>query len=250
SVAPKRVTLRYQFPDPTLLYLGTADFEGDSLTMVGLEWMGVDGFLEGMVHEVIREGLTPDTINVMNPEDLEPLRGIEFLELSAFLQANEAEADMAAQGVVYEGELGTNNLDEDTLYLDVVYNGADTIVGVPRNHYITNLELACLKLYTMQRKLRYELQQRYGKQFAFVQEGEEINKKELQGKRPVTIRKPRITPNNPNQDAFQVNQIRIRFSRGFVKSGKRGKKATRVDVDTGKKRKNRRKRVNGIRDAR
>lgn len=212
-VTNKNVTLTYEFPDGTLQYLGTTpEIKGDTLYELGMEWVGVDGFLDGVTNEIIEEALHPDTLNVINAESLVPLESIVFLELAAMLKANEAEAFMDAEGVVYEGELGTNNADEDTLYLSVVYNNADTVVGIPLNHYITNLELACLKLYSMRKKLQYDLEARYGAEMAFIVEGEKVDAEAIVGKRPVTIRKPRILPNHPNQEVFQVNQLKIKFS--------------------------------------
>ena len=213
-VTDKNVTVTYEFPDGSLQYLGTTpDIKGDTLMELGMEWVGVDGFIEGMVHQVIEEALNPDTVNVLNAETLEPLDGVVFLELSALLKANEAEAFQDAEGMVYEGELGVNNGDEDTLFLSVVYNGADTIVGVPLNHYVSNLELACLKLYSMRKKLQYELDLRYGDEMAFLNEGEKVDAESILGKKIVTIRKPRILPNHPHQDVFQVNQLKIKFTR-------------------------------------
>jgi hypothetical protein len=210
----KNVTLTYEFPDGALQYLGTTpEIKGDSLFELGQEWTGVDGFLEGMVFEVIEEALHPDTLNVINPEVLVPLENIVFIELACMLKASEAEAFQLAEGSVYEGELGTNNPEEDTLFLSVVYNNADTVVGIPLNHYITNLELACLKMYSMRKKLQYELSRKYGQEMAFIVEGEKFDPEEIVGKRLVNIRKPRILPNHPNQEVFQVNQVKVKFSR-------------------------------------
>lgn len=213
-VTNKNVTLTYEFPDGSLQYLGsTPEIKGDTLYDLGMEWVGVDGLLDGVSDEIVSEALTPNTLNVKNPEVLEPLAGLVFFELAALLKANEAEAFMDAEGVVYEGELGTNNADEDTLFLSVVYNNADTIVGVPLNHYISNLELACLKLYAMRKKLQYDLETKYGDTMAFLFEGEKVDAESILGKKPVIIRKPRILPNHPNQEVFQINQVKIKFSR-------------------------------------
>lgn len=210
----KNVTLTYEFPDAALQYLGTTpEIKGDTLFELGQEWIGVDGFLSGVVGEVIKEGLTPDTLNVINPENLEALENIVFIELASLLKASEAEAFQEAEGMVYEGELGTNNSEEDTLYLSVVYNNADTVVGVPLNHYVTNLELACLKLYAMRKKLQKELNDAYGDEMAFIVEGEKFDPEDVVGKKLVNIRKPRILPNHPNQEAFQINQVKVKFSR-------------------------------------
>jgi Type IX secretion system membrane protein PorP/SprF len=213
-VTNKNVTLTYEFPDAALQYMGTTpEIKGDTLYELGQEWIGVDGFLEGIVDEVIAEALTPDTLKVKNAEVLEPLENIIFIELASLLKASEAEAFLPAEGMVYEGELGTNNSEEDTLYLSVVYNNADTIVGVALNHYLTNLELACLKMYSMRKKLQKELNDRYGDEMAFLVEGDKFDPEDVVGKKLVNIRKPRILPNHPNQEAFQINQVKVKFSR-------------------------------------
>jgi hypothetical protein len=223
------VSLTYYFPDPALQYLGTTpEFDGDTLLYVGMEWIGIDGLMRGMVEDVVREALTPDTTHVMNPEVLEPLKGIVSLELSSDLKASEGEVDEYAEAMLYEGEFGTNNETEDTLFLDVVYNGADTVAGIPLNRSITNLELAVLKLHSMQRKLEYEMKRVYGEEFAIIGEDEEYDPIAIAGKKIVTLKKPRITPNHPHQDAFQINLVKLRFTRY---SGKEVDKTGKVIPD-------------------
>lgn len=208
------VNLDYEFSDQSLQYCGTTpEIVGDSLKKLGMEWIGVDGFLEGIANAVISEALDPDSTHVINVDSLEPLKGITSIQLEAFLQANEEEVNYGAEGTIYEGELGTNNPTDDTLFLKVVYNGADTLVAIAKNHYVTNLELACLKLHSMRMKLQYELEQTYGETTAFVWEGEDIDARQISGKKPVTVRKLRVTPNHPHQDAFQVNRVTLRFSK-------------------------------------
>jgi hypothetical protein len=242
-VTDRNVTLTYEFPDQNLQYIGTTpEISGDTLMALGVEWVGVDGFLEGMVNEVIREALQPDTINVINPEDLEALKDMVFVELSSLLKANETEAFFDADGMVYEGELGTNNKTEDTLIIPVVYNGADTIIGVPLNRYISNLELACLKLFAMRKKLQYELTMKYGEEIAFVLEGEKINSEDVVGRKRVMIRKPRILPNHPHQDVFQINQVKIKFIRDdgavtVTKAGEAEDESERLILEDKKSRK-------------
>ncbi|MEM0998240.1 MAG: type IX secretion system membrane protein PorP/SprF [Bacteroidota bacterium] len=213
-VRKSAVNITYFFPDPSLQYLGTTpEFDGDTLRNVGMEWIGVDGLLYGVVNEVIREALTPDTLHVMNPEVLEALKGLVSVELSSDLKVSEAEVDELAEAMLYEGEFGTNNGSEDTLFLSVVYNGADTLAGIPLNRSITNLELAILKLHSMQKKLEFEMESRYGEEFAIVLEDEEYDPIAVAGKKIVTLKKPRITPNHPHQDAFQINLLKLKFTR-------------------------------------
>jgi hypothetical protein len=212
---PKSVVLTYRFDDNSYQYVGnTPAIVNDTLIQtLGPEWVGVDAILENMVGEVIHEGLTPDTLKVLNPEVLEALDGLISIELSTNLLVDEQQADQEAKGMMYEGELGTNNGSKDSLYIKVVYNDVDTIVGIGRDRQITNLELACLKLHAMRKKLEYELNQKYGDVWAVYWEGEDQTVEKTQGRRVVYLKKPRITPNNPNQDAFQVNMVKLRFAR-------------------------------------
>lgn len=216
QVASKAVVLTYTFDDNSYQYVGsTPEKINDTLiSRLGEEWLGVDAILENMVGEVIKEALTPDTTGISNPYVLEPLEGLVYVELLSDLLVDEQEADQLAKGMMYEGELGVNNKFKDSLYLKVVYNEKDTIVGIGKDRQITNLELACLKLHAMRKKLEYELNKAYGQDWAVYWEGEELSVEKTQGRKVVYIKKPRITPNHPHQDAFQVNIVRLRFTRG------------------------------------
>jgi hypothetical protein len=241
QTSQKSVVLTYAFDDNSYQYVGSAPEKANDtlLAKLGDEWLGVDAILENMVNEVIKEALTPDTLGISNPYVLEPLEGLVYVELSSDLLVDEQKADELAKGMMYEGELGTNNRYEDSLYLKVVYNDADTIVGIGKDRQITNLELACLKLHAMRKKLEYELNQRYGENWAVYWEGEELSVEKTQGRKVVYIKKPRITPNHPHQDAFQVNVIKLRFTRG---AGASDQVASLGDEKGSNKHVNRRKR--------
>ena len=213
-VTPEIVVLDYEFSDQSLQYVGsTPEISSDTLKKLGMEWVGVDGLLEGLVQFTVHDALSPDSNAVINIDSLEALRSLVSIELLASLQASEQQVNLGAEGTVYEGELGTNNPTGDTLFMRVVYNDADTIVAIALNHYVTNLELACLKLYSMRQKLIYELEQVYGEKLYFYNEGTKVDARLLGDRKPVVIRKPRITPNHPNQDAFQVNHVSLKFNR-------------------------------------
>lgn len=214
TVDGRRVRIWYEFPDQSLLYSGVSPLMDDTLVAkLGFEWQGVDVLLERMVNEVIREGINPRTEGIEDPENLEPLKSFSLLELSADLKVDEVGAHMGAEGTIYEGELGTNNATEDTLFLRVVFNDADTMLTIVKNHYVTNLELAALKLHGMRLKLTYELQKKFGEDMIFIWEGEPFDWEDAEGFKVMTIKKLRITPDFANQTAFQVNRVGVRFLR-------------------------------------
>jgi Type IX secretion system membrane protein PorP/SprF len=215
KVKSNGVELVYTFDDNSFQYVGNTPQKEDTLfSELGPEWIGVDAILENIVASVIHDGLSPDTNGVINPEILEPLKDLVSIELSTTLSVDEIEANMDAKGMMYEGEMGTNNKFKDSLLLKVVYNEKDTIVGIGRDQNVTNLQLAALKLHAMRMKLEYELLQKYGEVWAVLWDGEEPTVEKTAAKKIVYLKTPRITPNNPNQPAYQVNSIKLRFTRG------------------------------------
>ena len=209
------VTVSYQFDDNSYQYVGDSPQKEDSLlSELGAEWIGVDGFLENIVNNVVEEALNPDTNGVINPEVLEPLQGLISIQLSTRLLVDDNEAQKGAKGMLYEGELGVGPNNKDSLFIKVVYNDADTVLGIGRDRAITNLELAGLKLHAMRKKLEYELNKKYGEKWAVLWEGDKPTLERTAGKQVVYIKKPRIIPDNPHQNAFQVNEITMRFSKG------------------------------------
>lgn len=239
-----KVDLTYDFNDDSYLYCGSSPTPvmDTLLEEIGAEWLGVDAFLENVADEIVQEALHPDSSGVLNPEVLEPLTDLVSIELSCMLQVDEIDADAYAEGKMYEGELGVNNIEGDSLMIKVVYNDSDTLIEIGKDRQITNLELACLKLHSMRKKLEFEMKQTFGEDFAFLWEGEKATSENTQGKKIVRIKKLRITPNNPNQPAFQVNRVKLRFTRGQAKEIKTGDgNSDIVDVDTGKRKKRNRR---------
>lgn len=211
------VQMTYTFDDNSYQYVGnTPQIENDTLfSELGPEWIGVDALLENIVNTVIVEALNPDTNNIVNPEVLEPLKDLVSIELSTSLIVDENEANSEARGMMYEGEMGVNNRRKDSLMIHVVYNDIDTVIGVGKDHVVTNLELAALKMHAMRKKLEYELNKRYGEEWAVLWDGEEPTEERLGSKNKVVyLKTPRIQPNNPNQPAYQVNTVKLRFTRG------------------------------------
>lgn len=250
-VTPRNVLLTYGFLDQSLQYVGTTPiFQGDSLQEVGMEWIGVDGLIEGIAGYVIKDALDPDSASVLNIDSLEALKFLTSVEFSASLQASEEEVYQLAEGTIYEGEFGTNNPTEDTLFLEIIYNEQDTVVGVALNHYLNNLELAALKLHAMRKKMEYELDTRYGETLSFQREENPLNTKALVGKKLVRINQLRITPNHPNQDAFQVNEINLKFNRYERRSFTEDGEIIPDDLPSGKRKRKGKRRTTGRRDRR
>lgn len=220
KVTDKRVTLDYAYDDNVDMYVGSnpspSPLKDSLLSAVGQEWSGVDLFLENLVTEVVREGLTPDTTGGIHPDSLEPLKDLISLQLAARLKVSESQADFGARGMVYRGELGTNNT--DTLAIKFRYVNGDTVVHIKQGAHITELELAALKLHSMRKKLEHELMKFYGDKMVFVWEGEPAPEtEEALGKKVVYLRTLEIIPNNPNQKARQISTFRIMFTRSADK---------------------------------
>lgn len=250
-VTPRNVLLTYGFLDQSLQYVGTTPiFQGDSLQQVGMEWIGVDGLIEGIGQFVIKDALDPDSASVLNIDSLEALKSLISIEIGASLQASEEEVYQLAEGTIYEGEFGTNNETEDSLFLEIIYNEVDTIIGVALNHYLNNLELAALKLHSIRKKVEYEMTSRFGETLSFQREEDELDTKALIGKKYVRINRLRITPNHPNQDAFQVNKVNLKFNRFETRSYTEDGQIIPSDLPSSSKRKKKKKRNNGRRDRR
>ena len=232
-VTDRRVNLTYSFMDHSYLFMGeNPKWQGNHLGEIGEEWPFADETISSVVNEVIKEGLFPNE-EVRDPENLEPLKKLIWVSLSAKLRINAEEANFGAKGQKYLGELGVNNLTEDSLLLFVVYDDKDTTIGIRVNSYVTNLELACLKLHAMRLRLENELERAYGVEMAFIREEDRNKPKEedenqneetedeedldeidiWDGRQPVYIRTLRLTSDHPNLQAFQVNRIKIRFAR-------------------------------------
>lgn len=250
-VTPRSVQLKYSFLDQSLQYVGTTpSFQGDSLLEVGVEWIGVDGLVEGIADYVIKDALDPDSASVMNIDSLEALKSMVAINFSASLQANEVEVSQLAEGTIYEGEFGTNNITEDTLFLKIIYNEVDTTIGIALNRYLNNLELAALKLHSIRKKTEYEFHKQYGESMSFQREEDELDSKALFGKKLVRIKQLRITPNHPNQDAFQVNHVEIKFNRFSNVVVDEDGNVIPSDLPSTAKKKKKKRRTTGRRDRR
>ena len=212
-VGDERVYLSYEWDDNLYLYAGVNMRKaGDTLlSALGDDWIGTDAIIENLVNEVISEALHPTHMDVENPDSVEPLKGLLSVQVMTRLRVDQLGADFGAEGVVYNGELGFNNEKGDSLIMPILYDGRDTIVSVKMGEEITNLELTCLKITAMSRKLEYELNKYYGNKLAFVKSAEEIAG--IEDKKVVLIKTPEVIPNNPNQKPFQVSVVNLGFQR-------------------------------------
>lgn len=216
-VGDKNVTLLYNWDDNMYMFTGEkADTLNDSMIVrLGPEWIGVDNILENVAREVIREALAPTSVEVEDPDSLEPLKDLLAVGLVGRLKVDELAADFGADdgkgGVTYNGELGYDTPFSDTLSLLVRYFDIDTTIYVRKGDRLTNMALACLKLEAMQRKLLYEINKSYGSKIAFVKEG--VRPLETGDKKIAYLRHPEIILNNPNQKPFQVSGVVLDFAR-------------------------------------
>jgi hypothetical protein len=208
----ERVYLTYEWNDNFYMYKGeNMKQEDKNIAFLGDDWIGVDGILENMVGEVIAEALNPVHMDVSNPDSVEPLKDLISIGLQSKLRFDQLGADFGAEGMIYGGELGFNNETNDTLHMPILYDDRDTIVSVYGGKAITNLELACLKIYAMSKKLEYELNKYYNNKFALVSNVDAIF--DLEDKKVVLVKTPTIIPNNPNQQPFQVSVVNLGFNR-------------------------------------
>lgn len=213
DMTDKIVMLTYEWDDNMFMYRGN-DMEAGMDTLLriaGQEWIGIDGVLGNMATEVAKDALYPDTINTQYPDSIERLRDFISIELNGFLRVDELAADFGAQGLIFNGDLPGVN--PDSVLFNVIYNGVDTTILITKDEHITNLGLACLKLDAMRKRLEYEMNKQFGANMAFVWDGGQLNDELTKGRKVVYIKKPTITPNNPNQKPFMVSQIKMQFTR-------------------------------------
>lgn len=211
-VGDKLVDLRYEYDDNMYMYLGqTPEFYQDSLIeRLGIEWQGVDGIMENMVREVISEALAPTFVGVENPDSVEELKNLNAVQVGGRLKFDQIAADFGAEGVRYNGEFNSSNAFSDTLIIEFIYDEVDTLVKLGKGQLVTNLELAALKLYAMQKRLERQLDKQYSDKYDFIYQGDDLP---ITDKTIVTILKPIIIPNNPNQKPFMVSTIEISLTR-------------------------------------
>lgn len=209
---PERVYMTYEWDDNFYMYSGTGlKKEGNLIAELGKDWIGVDDILRNMVQEVIKEGLNPVHMDVSNPDSVEPLKDLISVGIQTKLRFDQLGADFGAEGLIYQGELGYNNETNDSLIIPIYYGDKDTNVIITAGQDITNLELSCLKIYAMSKKLEYELTQYYGERFALVYNVDAIY--DIEDKKIVLVKMPEVIPNNPNQQPFQVSVVNLGFIR-------------------------------------
>ena len=218
EIYDKNIYLTYTWPDRSRLYCGEdpASTRDGLVRRIGYEWIGMDGVLRGVAGKVIPDALFPDSSGVRDPENMEALEHLAWIELSCQLRVDEEGARFSSE-MVYDGEFGMNNEGGDSLIMPIVLDGRDTVITIAENVYLSNLELAALKLYVLRSRTEYEMWGRFGDRYRIVKE-EELREYDLESeidnwKRPIIIRRPRITSDNPNLQAFQQNSILLKFPR-------------------------------------
>lgn len=219
EIQGKKVYLKYEFPDMSTRYVGdvpkpTAD---SLLYRIGIEWSGMDAFMENIPAEIIREALSPDSTNVRDPENLEALAKLSWIELVADLRADEYRIHFAS-GQEYIGELGFNNENNDSLNIRVVFDAKDTTISIGERQMMTYLELATLKLHVLRKKLEFELDAQMGEDYRVVWE-ESLDHRGLDkeddfdDRLPLYIRKIRVNSNNPHMQVPQQTVVNLKFLR-------------------------------------
>jgi hypothetical protein len=216
TVEEEKVYLDYEWDDLYYMYSGSNLRTGNDtlIQFLGDDWIGMDGIMEGMVREVVREALVPVHLDVENPDSVEPLKSLFSVYMAARLKFDQISAEFGAEGLIYNGELGYNEQEGDSarLRINLIYDGRDTTLYIGKGHQLNNLELCALKLNALQRKLAAELDKFYGGNFVFVTDANDIlNYEEVRN--IVLLGLPEIIPNNPNQEPFQVTMIELGFMR-------------------------------------
>jgi hypothetical protein len=214
---PEKVWLDYEWDDVFYTYAGFNMKNGPDtlIAFLGDDWIAMDPIMENLVHEVVAEALHPVNLDYENIDSVEPLKDLSTISLAARLKFDQIAAEFGAEGLRYNGELGYNTKQGDSLakVVRVIYDGRDTTLVIPKGKQINNLELCALKLHALERKLAYEFDKYYGSQFAFVTNVDDIIKYE--GRKIVLLSFPEIIPNNPNQEPFQVTMVNIGFVRNL-----------------------------------
>lgn len=252
EVEEKKVTLTYTWEDNMYRYLGDNPVvKSDTLlSAVGQEWEGVDGIISNLVTEVIREALHPDTSQVANPDSLEPLKSLILVELTGNLKANPIEADFGAQGAIFAADL-PEKTQGDTLKLLVEYDGRDTLVTVYRDKNLSNLELACLKMHVIRKRLEFEINKYLSADMALVWQGAKgTGEERIGGRNVVYLQRPKITSDHPHQKTFVNPEVKLVFTRyqNYFETKAAEKSASGANKEEAKLARERRKRKNEYRD--
>lgn len=212
EVDPKNVKLTYEWDDNIYRYLGDHPLTADDtlLEAVGPEWEGVDAVMPKMVLDVIREALHPDTSLVANPDSVEPLKALIKIELNGKLKATELEADFGAQGAVFMADL-PEKYKTDSLSMWIEIDDSIRLITVRKGDNLSNLQLACLKLHAMRKRLEFEMNKYMSGEIFLTWEGS--TKKNDDARTVVFLQRPKLRTNHPNQKPFMVTQIQLVFTR-------------------------------------
>ncbi|MEM0998181.1 MAG: hypothetical protein AAGN35_13920 [Bacteroidota bacterium] len=216
EVFEREVFLTYRWLDRSLLYSGELPrIEGGAIKRVGREWTGIDALVRGIVDHVVEDALYPDSSQVRDPENLEALRHLAWIEVNSDLRFDASDAEFASK-MVYQGEFSAFHPGCDSILIAAVVDEKDTVVVIPQHRNLSNLELAALKLFAIRSRVLYELRRRYGEQFRIVDkiaEAESLYEYTEDWRRPIFVKPPRITTDHTNLQAFQANYIVLKFPR-------------------------------------
>ena len=215
-VGDRLVDLTYEWEDNQYMYAGTAiEVQGDSaIASLGDEWIGVNATLENLISEVVDEGLSPTSVGVADIDSVEPLKEFVSMRVISNLRFDEMQIEFGAEGTKYLGEFVPDKYNGDTITINFLYGDryepVDTSISVWPNKLLSNLELAALKVYAMDRKMVYELKRRYSDRYVFFREGDRTPTTD---KHFVELGKPMVIPSNVNLSVFQRSEIQLGFIR-------------------------------------
>lgn len=215
-VGEKVVELTYEWEDNQYIYAGeTVQVAGDSgILSLGPEWIGVDLTLKNMIDEVVQEGLVPTNVGVSDIDSVEPLKDFVRMKVISNLRFDEIQAEFGAEGAKYKGEFVPEESWSDTLTIKFEYGDRyeprDTFVKLWKGKLLSNLELAALKIYAMDRRLVHEMRAMYGSRYVFYREGDAIPETD---KRFVVLGIPQVIPRNVNISVFQQTEVQLGFLR-------------------------------------
>ncbi|MEM0997132.1 MAG: type IX secretion system membrane protein PorP/SprF [Bacteroidota bacterium] len=210
-----KIVLQYSFPDPYLDYLGESPrfFRDSLLKSIGAEWPGVDNFLEKLTTDVINHALHPDTTLYKETKELDSLKYFIGIEITTNLRTDDVGMNLGiSREKRYRGDLlHQNGRRADSVLVLVTLDELDTTIVIhphATGEVMTELELACLKLYAMRKKLEYELRKYYN--------GTPIE---------VAWEESARSPLNPLQDYFVHEHRRVFISKLRINTGNQYQKA-------------------------
>ncbi len=210
-----KVTLTCSLDDNVDRFLGDEPkFQNGLLTSIGEEWPGMDFFLEESAFETLKECLYPSKVYSKDTLELDSLKKLLWVCLKADLRYDSYGARMSS-GVEYLGEL--NQANKPLEIKAIIDETQESFVFEPKGKMLSHLELAVIKAYVAQERLRAAIIQSFaanGKICGVVCEGQTIKIEEDQSSDlTVSFHTLRIVTDNPNQKALMKMTVDWRFQR-------------------------------------